>query len=95
MLHKKLGSKFTVVFKDLIAILKKDKEKMEKQKEDDQELNRVMSQTGSVDAGELPTDLPSHTTTAAAVGSATPHKLSAGQGATAAAAAAKTTQPSG
>jgi len=70
--------------------MKKDKEEMEKQKENDQELNRVMSQTGSVDAGELPTDLPINTTIAAAVGSAIPRKPSAGQGATASA-AAKTT----
>lgn len=81
----------------MIAILKKDKEEMEKQKEDDQEVNRVMSQTGSVDAGEQPIDLPSNTTTtttAAAVGSTSPSEPSAVQGATAAA-TAKTTQPSG
>ena len=74
---------------------------MEKQKEDDKELNRVMSHTGSVDAGEQPIDLTSDTTTtattttttAAAMGSAIPSEPSVVQGATAA--AANITQPSG
>ncbi|XP_065882545.1 uncharacterized protein [Dysidea avara] len=87
--------------RDLIAFLKKDKEEMEKQKEDDKELNRVMSHTGSVDAGEQPIDLTSDTTTtattttttAAAMGSAIPSEPSVVQGATAA--AANITQPSG
>jgi len=83
--------------------LKKDKEEMEKQKEDDKELNRVMLQTGSVDAGKQQSDWLHDTTTTAtttttaatALGSAVPSEPSAVHGATAVAVAAKTTKPSG
>jgi len=76
---------------DLVAYLKKDKEEMEKQKEDDKELNRVMSHTGSVDAGEQQAHVTTNTTrtvtTSASVGLTHPSEPAVVHGATATAAA--------
>ena len=74
-------------FEDLMAYLKKDKEEMEKQREDDKELNRVMSHTGSVDAGEQQAGITTMTTTTTSVGLTNPSEPAVVHGATAAAAA--------